>query len=552
MNGFLIQTNLNNLKLENLKELSLSKNRYLNDQVFNLFLEITPNLNKLDLSYCFLTKTQFSSLKSDNTNIQNPIISLSSAIFTFENVCKLIEKHGNRIKSLNLTGIDLLNKEENILKLLVNIENLCLNELIAENLNTLKLRTMCKILNKQNQLDYLNINNSMQVQDDYSGGNYSTSNGFDLIFTEMFDNNNGAQNLCMTLTRLKLKKLYLNTNCYVLCDISKIMNLRYLDLSYCTLNCSFTNKTQLNIFIKQFSCNLSLLKHLETLILSYCEFLVNDYLIQKISLALAKLRYLDIRNCSNINDKSMHFIAKYLSNLEYLDVSWCRKLTDYGLSKNLNEAVLNFENSFSSHTSFGYCKCSMCVRMLTNGVHASRYLANNNFEDGFDDDFKDDEVDGVVIESDVCLKNLKKLKILKLESLNNISDIGLINGINLSQLHELDIKLCTNITGSFVVKDENLNLKVLNLNQCVKFKNENLIELLKYCKSLKQLFASACPAMSNNIIEYLRTNRVILNILDVSYCNNVNEHYMDLYEQFLYNEYCSKDFFIDKRFISKA
>ena len=58
--------------------------------------------------------------------------------------------------------------------------------------------------------------------------------------------------------------------------------------------------------------------------------------------------------------------------------------------------------------------------------------------------------------------------------------------------------------------------------------------------------------MTNSIIELLRNQNVILNVLDVSYCNNVNDYYMDLYEQYLFNEYCSKDFFIDRRFISKS
>ena len=554
MNGFIVQTNFNELKLERLKELSLSKNRFLNDQIFDMFLEMSPNLTKLDMSYCFLTKTQFMSLKGySNHENADAVYKLSSAIFTFENMCILIEKHGEKLKSLNLTGVDLLNKEENILKLLVYIENLNLNELVMENMNTLKVKTACKILNKQNKLSILNFNNSMQTQDDFSNGNYTISNAFELFFTELFDNTSGAMHdLCDTLTELRLKKLFFNANCYILYDISKLRNLRILDLSYCTFNTSFSNKTQLNLFIKQFASNLGMLKELEVLILSYCEFLVKDYLIKKISTNLTKLKQLDLRNCSYITDAALHFISKFLSNLEHLDISWCRKLTDYGLNRSLSkEVVLNYENSFQRHTSFGYCKCSICAKMLTNGIHRNN-INEEEFDATAESIFTDEEVDVVSFELDTSLKYLKKLKVLRLENCTNITDFGLMNGINVTQLLELDIKLCTNITGNVLSKNENLNLKAFNISQCINFKNENLLEILKHAKHLRQLYASACPAMNNGVIDFLRGNSVILSILDVSYCNKVNERCMDLYEQFLFSEYCSRDFFIDRRFISKS
>jgi hypothetical protein len=190
--------------------------------------------------------------------------------------------------------------------------------------------------------------------------------------------------------------------------------------------------------------------------------------------------------------------------------------------------------------------------MLTNGIHRNQ-LNEDDENDQQSSLFNDEEIDTIVLGDDIGLKYLKKLKILRLENCTNITDLGLVHGLNLSQLTELDIKLCTNITGAIVSKSENLNLKIFNMNQCVNFKTENLIEILKYSKNtIRQLYCSACPAITNNIIELLRTQNVILNVLDVSYCNNVNDYYMDLYEQYLFNEYCSKDFFIDRRFISKS
>lgn len=590
MSGFLTNNNKDLFKLNKLNELSLSKNRYLNDYIFNMFIEMAPNLSKIDLSYCYLTKTQFKSVScgSDRDSLasisaatrppSSSALNLSNAIFTFETLCKIIEINALKIKSLNLSGIDLLNKEENILKLLLNIDNLCLNELIIENLNTIRINTICKILNKQNKLNNLSLNNSMQVQDDtinstnssnnYNGSSsdYNESNtgggGYEILFTELFDRENGANNLCLTLNQIKLKKLYINRNCYVLLDISKIKNLTYLDLSYCTFNCSFTNKKQLNIFINGFANNLNKLVNLETLILSYCDFLVNDYLVKKLCLTLNKLKYLDIRNCAQINDETVHYISQFLVNLEYLDLSWCRKLTDYAFNRNLDEKMLSnrlkYETSYDNHTSFGYCKCPMCIKMLTNCnqnvINRYEFPQENENDESHDEELKSNQIDQTI-----SLKNLKKLRILRLESCINVSDFGLENGVPLEQLYEFDIKLCTNIKGHFIknfasntgINGSNLNLKIFNINQCVDYKYDYLIELLKYCKHLKQLHTSGCPAMTNQIIDYLLNNKIILNKLDVSYCSNVNEATIDAYEQFLFNQYLSREFFIDKRFVSK-
>jgi hypothetical protein len=93
----------------------------------------------------------------------------------------------------------------------------------------LRVTTACKILSKQNKLSVINFNNSMQVQNDYSSGNNSINSGYELLFTELFDKTDegSMHDLCMTLTELRLKKLYLNTNSYILYDISKIKNLRF-------------------------------------------------------------------------------------------------------------------------------------------------------------------------------------------------------------------------------------------------------------------------------------------------------------------------------------
>ena len=60
--------------------------------------------------------------------------------------------------------------------------------------------------------------------------------------------------------------------------------------------------------------------------LSYCDILVNDTFIKIISKRLHGLKYLNLRNCSQITDVSLHFISFYLKNLAELDLSWCQNI----------------------------------------------------------------------------------------------------------------------------------------------------------------------------------------------------------------------------------
>lgn len=65
---------------------------------------------------------------------------------------------------------------------------------------------------------------------------------------------------------------------------------------------------------------------LEYLDLSYCDILISDTFIKIISKRLLGLTYLNLRNCSQITDISLHFISYYLQNLTDLDLSWCQNI----------------------------------------------------------------------------------------------------------------------------------------------------------------------------------------------------------------------------------
>jgi hypothetical protein len=163
----------------------------------------------------------------------------------------------------------------------------------------------------------------------------------------------------------------------------------------------------------------------------------------------------------------------------------------------------------------------------------------------------------------LSLRNLKKLKVLRLESCVNVTNAGLFYGLDLGELDELDIKLCTNINGEFIYSMLQFSdgdftgrilfnkLRSLNVNQCMTFREENLMFIVENAPNLRELSVSALPTVTDTLVDLLLRLKRMLVLFDVSFCPNVSESSVDKYEMFLFNEFGSKEFFLDKRFISK-
>ena len=121
--------------LSHLTELNLSKNRYLTDFLLNVFLSSAPLLERLDISFCALTKTNYKSLA--NATSPNIASSNSTVVLTVENLSHQLSKL-DKLKGLNLSGIDLFNNDNSLLAGLVNSLSHKLEEVYLSHLSTLK------------------------------------------------------------------------------------------------------------------------------------------------------------------------------------------------------------------------------------------------------------------------------------------------------------------------------------------------------------------------------------------------------------------------------
>ena len=94
-------------------------------------------------------------------------------------------------------------------------------------------------------------------------------------------------------------------------------------------------------------------------------------------------------------------------------------------------------------------------------------------------------------------------------------------------------------------------VRVFNLNQCVRFKEDNLLFVIEHAANLRELNVSAVASVSNQLIRDLLKRKRLLTACDISFCPGVNESEVERYEQFLYSEFGSREFHLDKRFIGK-
>ena len=560
MTGFLSST-ANTLETPfynflNLTQLSLSRNRYLTDFVLNLFVNSAPNLKSLDLSYCCLTKTNFKSIPH-GTTLGEPN-KPSNVVLTVENLIKLMSR---KIECLNLSGIDMFNYDESrLIELASKVPEL--SEIYLAHLPNIKAETVSKLFKLLPKLRLIDLGCSMQLDD----SNLQTKS-IEAIFVDSLVHNaeNEGERLA-NLQVIKMSKAKINNPQIILDQIGHFNMLTYLDLSNIMFKRSFATVTRLNQYIEELALKLaSYCSQIEYLLLGYCDFLVNDTFVRIISKGLRKLKHLDLRNCSKITDISLHYISYYLHKLIHLDVSWCQHVSNKGLGVQIeNDQILLNEFNYLLKSS-----CLRCTKKFNEQpfllLKTKAQLANDTRENVCNctslisnviEQTTDKHERNVLEHQTLGLRNLRLLRVLKMEACVNITDEGLLNGVNLLQLQEIDLKLCTGLTGDFMdginFKQNTFScLKALNLNQCVKFKETNLIKIIENSPNLRQLNCSAISSITNQIIEVLFKQKKLLTYFDISFCPNVNESAVDKYEQFLYNEFGSREFHLDKRFITK-
>jgi hypothetical protein len=583
MTGFLVGSfsSKSQFNLANLTELSLSKNRYLTDLLLGLFVDSAPQLTKLDISYCCLTKSNYKSLNKTGLAKTTSNIKPSSAVLTLEYILYLVQEKLNRLTSINLSGIGLFNHDDEALYAIA--DNLIeLTELYLADLPSIKASTIGRVLSKLDKLESIDLSGSAQSGDNKQS-NVQSNTGVEAALAAVTSEH--IKTIKLNRAVVYDSKLLAEVFSLASSSISFSSKLVYLDMSCALFKQSFVNSKALNEYIEQLAIGLSQCSMLEHLDLSYCDYLVNNKFIKIISRCMPRIAHLNLRNCTQISDEALHYIAYYLQRLEHLDISSCRSISDNGISVSINfDKNQRLLNEFNKHLASS-CRCMrkyieqpfLLLKTKSELIAADekstevcncaaslveKEINNLNKKASISSIQNRLGEDEALIKSqrNLSLKNLKRLRTLRMESCVNVTDLGLFCGVNLHTLQELDIKLCSNLTGDFVnycieslpLSDHLLrNLRVFNINQCINFKEANILKLVNNAPYLRELNASAVNSLSDNLIRALLEKRLLLHKLDISFCSFISERIVDKYEQLLYAEFGSREFHLDKRSIGK-
>lgn len=433
-----------NLKAcSSLNELSLSKNRHLNNRLFNYLIKNLFNkITKLDISHTCLI------------NMDNSLNETSQTLFTLSNLLQTLNDIGS-IKQLNLSSIDLFNQNKDYI---ARIQTSFINftELIIDSIN---LNSNKSILNKGYKM--LKLTN-----------------------TSFYDNHPIDIKLG-DYQELQLRKCSINS-------ISKQPNLVLLDLSNSKINYiefDYLNLTTLNLSYCDFIIDKHViqiaktsikLKHLD---LKSCTKLT-DISVNYIISYLSFIEYLDLSWCRLISDYGFNTNALKLNyeinsnthtNFGNCKCSLCiNRFTTIKKDKsdsdlmNLSDEIETFKNlSLERLKDLKYLKLESCLNLT--------------------DNFITPKVLGQLYEFNI---NLCTNVILNLP----IDFYLNLNILNISQCHQISEVSLTNLI------KYSRNLKILYANACPSITNSLINYMISNKIILHFLDCSFCSNVNENSI----------------------------------------------------
>lgn len=471
---------------ENVKELSLSHQKYLSDRILNRILSICPAVCHLGLagnSIIFHSSDYYKGIQCRGDAHQEE--TANSAVLTFANIIKFISNHSSAIKVLNFSRT-LINCEA--LSTIVTIETLKLCELYLSCCTEISDSAILSICKNQPLLSVLDVSECVSI----------TDKGMTDI----------CKNLCSLKTLLLAKCRQITQQ-----SVSQLHNLHQLerlDMSSCFL--ITTNGLKLGLCAGTVK-NLTYLK-----IVACCS--VQDGFAIEASRHLQHLTHLDLSSCK-IGDLSVVAFSYRLPNLENLCLAWCQDITDDGLLGTLDLDSPRRE-SRKGDGDCDLCRCTrqhhpvLCKTLPPPGPPPGGAACHRS----------------LTPEELVPISRLRRLKALDLTSCRKLTDKSISKVVNFPRLKKLHLGLMPQITDAslFAIARNVPALEELALPQCGRITDAGIKELTKRLNRLSLLNVSNCDLLSNQSVEALFSDAKGLRHLDVSLCGNITREAVEMLE----------------------
>lgn len=252
---------------------------------------------------------------------------------------------------------------------------------------------------------------------------------------------------CPELRHLEIQGCANVTNTALFEVVSYCVNLEYLDVTGCPcVTCiRLTDK-----LLAQATA-----PHLRQIYLRYLDMTdctaLDDPGLTTISTYCTQLQYLFLRRCVRIGDQGVQALCNNCTNLRELSVSDCKRLTDYGASE-ISKLSENLR-----YLSVAKCDkvSDVAIIQIARGCRKLRYLNVRGCEAVSDDSL------------DTIARNLTRLKSLDIGKCD-ITDEGLVALAYCSQLKKLSVKSCDAVTdlGIITIAQHCHRLQQLNIQDC--------------------------------------------------------------------------------------
>ncbi|XP_054856651.1 F-box/LRR-repeat protein 2-like isoform X2 [Eublepharis macularius] len=470
--------------LANLQDLNLSGVRYLSDLTFNRLTGCTPKLASLALARCHITFEFDSYHGSRNYN--------SSALLSFRNLLRFLTERASSMKALDLSGTSI---SIQAMKSLVQVENLCLQEMVLQGCRDLSNEAIGTLCQHQPRLATLDLSGCSELTD------------------------RAILTLCSQLPALqclRLGKLPRVTDAGFQ-GVSHLRRLQRLNVS----ECSLVSSSEL---VKALGAIEGLPK-LVSLNVAFCTLLKDSSVISLASALSRSLQVLDLSSCVSLTDRSIQAISTHLLNLTVLRLAWCKELTDWGL--------LGVEQPKEARDR---------SREKDAGPKFSRNFGNMGFFLPPPQDLAQDTPISIDLTKQegqqkqrASLNTLTRLQELDLTACGKLTDTSIAKVISFPELRRLSLSLVPNITDTSLISIARncRSLEHLSLSHCVNLTDRGFVETASNLRRLQHLILPGCNQLSALTLKAVGRECRQLKCLDISMCSGISISDVELFQSHL-------------------
>lgn len=493
--------------LENVTKLSLGFNRYLSDALFKRIVLLMPNLEDLDLTSCSISfhkglYRKFYPGRPDDA---------SENVLTFYYIAQFIERQAHKLKKLNFSSTLI---DGDALEVLAGFSSLRLESFDLNSCDQLTNPGITALAQAKTTLQHLDFSKSVRFTDSC------------------------LHKICHHLPNLVSLKV---RRCRALTDLGiteivRLEKLQVLDISECESVtgqgimkgiASKLNPMLLELYVSALNlCESSVTKiaqcfpSLRVLDLSYCFHSVSDLCLQMIFKNLIWLRHLNLDCCDKVSNpvqvmnSSMNVfffhscISLQISDSAMTGVGMLQKVQDYEINKTTVVQPVTPSSSASdeidqmppicnrpptgniSEEPFRISLRSKAEQEIVNDALRKRAMMEICQQNEF---HKDDASTGYSID------RLKGLRVLRLSQCNKLSDISLMYAFKLTELKEISLAKCQQISGVGIksLVQNCPSLEVVDLSECHNV-NDKAIEMIAiHLRRLQTLSLERCFQLSD-------------------------------------------------------